>query len=299
MKKKNVMKRKNTVSFIGLLIALTLLTTMVLLTACSHGYNCSDGTITKNEKVCAEHLENIAMQKLAEAQKAAQNTTNTIEATSLGQETDQNQTEMKEKEDTTTGSDTGAYDPAVKALLDKHKEKIKSLSFTYTTLEVKDGQLVSTTTNRYNILGDKVRVDIPVPKKYDKETFIDTAYLDLSTKSARGFCSKHTTIVCPINGEERNATFSDYNIKYPDELFETIPASAESKGSRDFENRNAYVVRWNDGATYYEAYIDSFTGALMKYVSYSSSDYRDIHTISGVIYQDIATNSLNPEDVTP
>ncbi len=193
------------------------------------------------------------------------------------------------------------YDPAVKALLEKHVGKVKSLSFTY-------APIILTTKGPATYAGDKyswyeplnrVRVDLHDATKIPKDTRYDTVYVNLASRTVQAYCLNKNTAYCPVPGEQRTAKFSDFDIVYPLDWLDEVPSTAFIKESKMFENRDVKVLRYEKDGLYVELFIDPFNGVPLRRAYFTAENYEARTLQGGVEYQDIAYNLVKDTDVVP
>ncbi len=255
---------------------------LVTLAACApKSVVCPDGTVAKTAEQCpiVQQME----QQAAEAQQAAEQMAA--------------QAAAAQQAATTAGEETnaGPMDADLAALIAKSK-KVKSYSFGWAPIEIVNGEPVTTIKHLYAVKGEKVRVETPFPSKYNHATFVPIIYLDLATKSARGWCTNQEIRECPPEGEERPARFSDYIIKLPMEWLDEIPNDAVLKEGPTFFDRKTKTVEYEKDGQYYQLYLDAFYGVPVRVGIYSDPEFRTL--TGGVEYQNIAFNKVYVEDVT-
>lgn len=185
----------------------------------------------------------------------------------------------------------------VEELFEVHESKVKSYRFLHSPIEKVGGSIRQTQDSTYLVRGDLVKVEKNRPVSVDTETYVDTVYLDLSAMTATGYCMSRNKGTCSVEGEERDASYSDYKIKLPPEYLDDVNSDAKIVGTINFESREVVRVRWTDGPLYGEMYVDDFMGLPLRVAYYSDDEYGDI--VRGVEFLEIAYNQVKDEDVTP
>ncbi len=254
------------------ILLIALLAAAVLVAACSQRYVCPDGTVAGSAAECP------AAQPAPTPEQAA--TPNETQATPPP-----------------SAPPTVTMDPALQALIALHETKVKSMMFIYAPIVQTSTGVAVQEEGTYYIKGTLAKVTVPTPTKFDAKTFVDTVYLDLATKTARGFCMNRVLGVCSIQGDERPADYATYAIKLPTDWLSEIPPDATLLGTQSFDSHQVQEVRYAAGGKYYRLYIDQFTGVPLRVGIYADSDYGQL--VGGVEYHDFSANTVKDSDVTP
>jgi hypothetical protein len=107
------------------------------------------------------------------------------------------------------------------------------------------------------------------------------------------------TARCPVPGQQQFVQYSDFDIVYPLDWLDEVPATAFVKGTLQFENREVKIVRYEKNGQYVELYIDPFNGVPLRHAYYSDESYENRVLLGGHEYHDIAYNLVKDTDVTP
>ncbi len=194
------------------------------------------------------------------------------------------------------GGEGETLDPEVAALVERHEQRVTSLSFHYAPIEVTSAGIAMRMGHEYLVRGGKAKVIINKPKSIDASTYVDTVYLDLATKSARGFCLDPRPYICSAR-EERLVAYEEYEFTDPRSLLDGVAPNARIVGSRNFQDRVVSILRYERDGTYYELFIDQFTGIPLRQAVYADPEYKE--HVGGVEYQELSFNLVTEEDVTP
>lgn len=271
-----------------LLIILTL-SALLILSACGPKGNlrCQDGSWVDDANQCPE--VQAAMKQLQDVQNMADDQLDQINQ-DLNDETS-NVGSDSSSSSTSSSSGTIVVDPVAKKILELHNEKsIKGFSFLYASLPENLG------THDYYYYGNKVLVMPNLQFKYDATTNSDHIYLDLSTNTARGFCMSDLSGICSEQGAERSVKFTDWVIKSPLDWFDQEGLEKAKKiGSKNFENFEVDILRFEHEGKYYEYLITTFWGFPVRVGIYSDSDYTNL--IGGAEYRNIAINGFKESKV--
>ncbi|MBR9692419.1 hypothetical protein GOV07_00630 [Candidatus Woesearchaeota archaeon] len=185
-------------------------------------------------------------------------------------------------------------DADVLALFER-SSKVNSVSFIYTGTEKVGTDEAQITKRTYTVLGDKVRVDIPVPPQYSPDTFADLVYLDLTTKTATGFCTEGKNCMTP---QPREASYNDYKITTPIAWLGQVPTNAYIKGNKQFDGKTQMtIIRYEKDGLYFEMLVQPHYGMPVSVGAYKTSNLGDM--VWRYEYRDVAYNLVKEADVTP
>ncbi len=269
---------------------IALLVIALFVTACVvKPTRCPDGSFVKKAEDCP--MVQQAQEQLDELERQMENLpTDFSDLPSDDAGTD-------DSDDSTGDQDAApsSMDPVIGDLLDK-AGTVQSMQFVHAPIEVTSTGIVTLARDTYSVRGDLVKVETILPPKYDRETHVDTIYLNLATKTVKAYCLSDRSSICSTPGEERTAKFSDYDIEYPLDWVDRIPNSAFIKETRQHESREVKVVQFEMDGSYYEVYLDPFMGVPMHVAYYADEARTDLE--GGVEYHDIAYNFVKDADVT-
>jgi|GEM_PF-1786731 len=297
------MKNKILLLSIGLLILVSL-----MLGACSPKVKCADGSSVASVEQCPEYI--LAMKAAQKAQDSLNDLTDQsaqaiddaqkqVEDLQQTQETPQAQQAQETKqtpqtqETTDEKTEAKAEDSRVQAILEKHNSQpIKGYSFLYAPLPENIAK------NDYKYYGDKVLVMPGAMNKFNADSRVDNIYLDLASKTARGFCMSNQLSICSVKGEERPVNFNDWFVKSPiDWLSQPGLEQATIKGDKQFQNFDVDILRFKYEGKYYEYLITKFWGVPLRIGIYSDPDYTNL--IGGAEYRHMGINGVKASEVEP
>lgn len=173
----------------------------------------------------------------------------------------------------------------INELLSKADSKVRSYSFIYTFSSTKlSGSL-------FYVRGNKVKIKLKDVGIYNFEDYFDTAYLNLTNKSAIGYCENAQLEACRKGANEYTLNFDDYRIKLPTDWLAEMGAARDSLhflGRSILFERNAVLLE--NGNTLY--WVDEFSGLPMR-VQIRKDAFINVHD-----YRHLSINYLSEKDVT-
>lgn len=170
-------------------------------------------------------------------------------------------------------------------LFDKADSRVKSYSFIYSF------QSSPLTGDTFYIKGDKIKIKLRDTGIYNFEDYFDTVYLDLTNKTAVGYCEAPIE-ACRKGKNSFNLDYDNYKIKTPTDWLEELRLdkdNVEYKGGIIlFERRTAFLQK---DKNYY--WLDEFSGLPIK-VKIRRDTFDDIYD-----YRHLSLNYLSDSDVVP
>lgn len=170
-------------------------------------------------------------------------------------------------------------------LLSKADSKVRSYSFIYAFSSTKlSGSL-------FYLRGNKIKIKLKDIGIYNFEDYFDTVYLNLTNKSAIGYCENTRLEACRKGVNEYVLNFDDYRIKLPTDWLIDLNAVRDTLrflGKSIIFERNAVLLE--SGNTLY--WIDEFSGLPMR-VQIRKDAFSEIHD-----YRHLSINYLSEKDVT-
>lgn len=164
----------------------------------------------------------------------------------------------------------------VKALLDKHKTRLTSISYKYKGPETSD--------NFYDfyVKGGKIKY-IPwlAIKTLDKPESYDSVFVDKTANTIQTYC---LAAYCAYKGKKADLSFGTSYIMTIFDWLEGI-TKAEKLGEEVIDDRSTWKIQTNNGILW----IDTFYGIPLK-IEFSGKTYR---------FQQLSANSVADADVTP
>ena len=141
------------------------------------------------------------------------------------------------------------------------------------------------------VKGDRVKVELYQPPRYDPLTYYNTVYFDLSTKYAMGYCED--SLRCR---DRQNAAVSvDYQSSRPklaaEWLSEIDTATVQVLQTQPIDNRPAKRIQYQDDGTAVDMWLDETYGLPLKIVV----NYAEPFTVQ---FSKLIANTVVDETVT-
>ena len=110
---------------------------------------------------------------------------------------------------------------------------------------------------KFYLKGDRARIDLPRVNYLPKgEPRLDTAYLDIASKTAIAYCEERG--VCEDRNKEYSLDFDKYYYKNPYDWLKDISTDAEIVGTEQISTRDVTHLKSIDAGTTTEVWIDEF-----------------------------------------
>lgn len=163
---------------------------------------------------------------------------------------------------------------------------IKSYSFNLAPLPQRAGDL------RYFVRGSKAKILLVRQLPMDGWS-ADTVFIDYETNTATAYC---LTLSCKKEQHKSSVEFEPYAIKLPVQWLDEVKYATKVKALQ-YNSRPNTVVTWQNGALYYEAYLDNYYGFPQRVAIANDKEQSDI--VGGYEYQEMTFNTVTEADVTP
>ena len=241
---------------------------LFFIASCAPSVVCPDGTVVKDAEDCPTVQE--ALDHLQDVQDAMDDLEEVVE-------------------------EPGVMDADIQELFDKTSKVKSGVSFTYSGTEKLGSEYVQITKRTYSLLGDKVKITIPTIGMYSGDIEADVVYLDLASRTAKGFCTEGKNCATP---QPRDVIFEDYMITFPESWIEQVPTNAYIKGDKQFDgNTPMTVIQYEQDGLYYEMLVQPFYGMPVSLAAYETESFGSM--LWKYEYRDMAYNLVKEADVTP
>jgi len=254
--------------------AILALSILALITACSQGYVCPDGSVVDSSADCDS--EQGAQQEGRE---------------DAGSEDEPEKTAPKEDDEETAepAKPAGTLAKVAKDLQVK-AAKVQSYSFSYATLPENKAQ------RSYYVRGDKVKVLLIKPIVTEKKTMIDTVYIDRAAGKAVTYCTQSPSVCANSPGVITRPNPDDYEIILPTDIMADLTV-AEDAGTRTLEGNVAQTLEFERDGEYWRIQVHKYQGVPMLVEIYPNADFTGEER--GWSFREMAFNSVSESDVTP
>jgi len=150
-------------------------------------------------------------------------------------------------------------------------EKIRSYSYYYTTQEDPQG-------DTYYIKDNLIKIRKYQVNTYNKETYIDTVYLNVTGKTAVGYCENYKIGVCEDPNEKVLLEYDDYYVTTPHDWILSI-TKGKINSSETFDQRKVLVVDFSNDLVEGRMWVDSFFGVAHRIELYDGSRYNFVDMV--------------------
>lgn len=171
----------------------------------------------------------------------------------------------------------------VAALLTKSQGRVTSLRYMYQDITMKPEEWETW------VKGNKMHVKLREMDEIRGDVYVDNIYLDLSTKTAVGYCEK-SVYRCSDPNTPIEVSFNKYYRKTPLEWIDQV-TYAEKEAEEQMQQRNVWKLRYTeDGKTVY-MWVDEYYGVPVSIKVTNNGVTNDY------IFEDIAFNTVDDSDL--
>lgn len=172
----------------------------------------------------------------------------------------------------------------INELLEKASSRVKSYSFIYAF------QSTKLSGSTFYIKDNKMKIKLKSTDIYNFEDFFDTVYLDLTLKTAKGYCENTGIEACRKGINEYNLSYEEYKIKTPSDWLNELKFNKdklEFKGESILFERNVVFLQNNNTFVW----VDEFSGLPLR-VKIKKEAFEEVHD-----YRHLSLNYLSDKDV--
>lgn len=186
-------------------------------------------------------------------------------------------------------SASGYADQRIADLFERHK-KTESYSFYYATSE-----FWNLLRDQYFIKGSRIKVKLYEPNQWNRRSYFDTVYLDITAKTAEAYCESTEQERCTDRTKKGDISYDDYKIRTPTDWLLSIPPNAQVVGGEQVEDRAAIVVEYpRAGGAIVRISVDKFSGTPIMVQVYQG-DVENL--IERYLFKEISVNSVKTSEM--
>lgn len=142
-----------------------------------------------------------------------------------------------------------------------------------------------------------IKLKLPQTERNDFNEAYDTVYLDMSARTAKGYCLWDSRTRCPSTAAV-NVDFAKYNFKTPYQWTKEI-TGGKIEGSEMVFRRNSQRVPFLYQQKKSIMWVDAYYGLVVKVVVGLDQNGLATLTTATYTYEDLTVNSVFEMDVTP
>ena len=171
----------------------------------------------------------------------------------------------------------------IQELLDKYKGRVQSVKYMYQDQTIKPEEWETW------VKGDKMHVKLREMDNIREDVYIDQVYLDLSSKTAVGYCER-TAYRCADPNSPVEVNFKKYYRKTPFEWIDEV-TYAEKEAEEQMQQRNVWKIKYTEGSKTTTMWVDEYYGIPVKV------RVADGGTVNEYIFEDIGFNAVDDSDL--
>jgi len=174
--------------------------------------------------------------------------------------------------------------PMLEELTEK-SSKVKDYGFHYSPMDDPKGPV-------YFIKGDDMKITLLDLEKVEDDVYVDTVYLNMTDRTAVGYCENWKLTTCDDPNEPVELDFYLYEIKTPIDWVKSLD-NGEFISSETFEQRKVRVVEYMSGENKGLMWIDDHYGLAWQVELWDGETLLERHT-----YSDMSFNSALKKSAT-
>ncbi|MFH1064689.1 MAG: hypothetical protein V1729_06405 [Candidatus Woesearchaeota archaeon] len=179
---------------------------------------------------------------------------------------------------------TKVPDKKVAELLKKHVGRITSLKYMYQDETINPEEWETW------VKGDLMHVKLREMDNVKGDVYIDNVYLNLKTKTAKGYCERKV-MRCTSPNEAIDVAFSKYYRKGPLDWINGV-TYAKKEAEEQMQMRNVWKLSYEENGKTTILWVDEYYGVPVK-----------VHVVDGseideYVFEDIAFNTIDDSDLT-
>lgn len=173
----------------------------------------------------------------------------------------------------------------INELLNKSESRVRSYSFIYAFSQT------HLSGDTFYLKDDKMKIKLKSAGTYNFEDYYDTVYLDITNRSAKGYCENTGLEACRKGIQDvYNLSYEDYKIKTPSDWLNDLKLAKPNLkflGDVILFERNCVFLRKNN--TFF--WVDEFSGLPVR-IKIKKDAFEEVHD-----YRHLSLNYLSESDV--